>query len=172
MGTFIRDYATPLSFVTFAATAVTGIMLFLHLGGGPLSGVHEWIGLLFVAAMILHLVRNGRGVLAMLSPIRNKVLVSCLGAMALVLIVLPYFGHGAGGGHGGGPGRIVVQRLADAPIAKLAPALGITGQEAIARLNQGGVAVDGQDQSLAEVASKQHVRVHDLMELVLKEPDA
>jgi hypothetical protein len=164
---FLRNYATPLSFVTFLAAGVTGVMLFLGIGSRELGDLHEWLGLVFVAAMILHFVRNWRGVLAMLSAVRAKAIVTGLGAMAAVLIALYGFG-GNGGGHGGGPQRIM-SRLASAPIAKLAPALGMSSDQAIARLKSGGVAVAGPGQSLAEIADKQNVELPRLLNLVLTE---
>ena len=165
MGSFLRNYATPLGFVAFLAAGVTGLMLFLGIGSRELGDLHEWLGIFFVAAMILHLVRNGRGVLAMLSSVRAKAIVAGLGAVAIVLIAVQGFG-GDGGGQGGGPHRILA-RLASAPIAKMAPALGMTGDEAVARLKSGGVAVAGPQQSLAEIADKQNVELPRLLNLVL-----
>jgi hypothetical protein len=171
MDSFLRKYATPLSFVTFLAAGVTGVMLFLGIGSRQVGDLHEWLGLAFVAAMILHLVRNWRGMLAMLSAASAKAIVTGLGAAAVVLIAVYGFGGpggGHGGGHGGGPHR-VISRLASAPIEKLAPALGLTSDQAIARLKSGGVAVAGPGQSLAEIGDKQNVRLPRLLNLVLTE---
>ena len=167
MDSFLRNYATPLSFVAFLAAGVTGVMLFLGIGSRELGDLHEWLGLLFVAAMILHFVRNWRGMLAMLSTARAKAIITGLGAVAAVLIAVHGFG-GDGGRHGGGPHR-VISRLASAPIAKLAPALGMSSDEAVARLKSGGVAVAGPGQSLAEIADEQNVRLPRLLNLVLME---
>jgi hypothetical protein len=172
MDSFLRKYATPLSFVTFLAAGVTGVMLFLGIGSREVGDLHEWLGLAFVAAMILHLVRNWRGVLAMLSAARAKAIVTGLGAVAVALIALYGFAGDGGrhgfGGHGGGPHR-VISRLASAPIAKLAPALGLTSDQAIARLKSGGVAVAGPGQSLADIGDRQNVRLPRLLNLVLTE---
>ena len=166
MDSFLRKYATPLSFVTFLAAGVTGVMMFLGVGSHQLGDLHEWLGLAFVAAMILHLVRNWRGVLAMLSAPRAKAIFTGLGTAAVVLIAVFGFG-GQGGGHGG-PHR-VISRLASAPIEKLAPALGLTSDQAITRLKSGGVAVAGPGQSLAEIGDKQNVELPRLLNLVLTE---
>jgi hypothetical protein len=171
MDSFLRNYATPLSFVAFLAAGVTGVMLFLGVGSRELGDLHEWLGLIFVAAMILHFVRNWRGMLAMLSAVRAKAIVTGLGTVAAVLIAVYGFGvsgGGHGGGHGGGPHRVMT-RLASAPIAKLAPALGMTSDQAIARLKSGGVAVEGPEQSLADIADNQSVELPRLLNLVLRE---
>jgi hypothetical protein len=62
--------------------------------------------------------------------------------------------------------------LAGAPITKLAPALGISSEEAIARLQRGGIAVEGSHQSLADIADKQDIELQRLLGLVMTEPDA
>jgi hypothetical protein len=177
MDSFLRKYATPLSLVAFSASAVTGVMMFFDVRSRQLSEVHEWVGIIFVVALLLHLVRNWRGLLAMMSSTLNKAIVGGLGAVALLFIIgsAPF---GYGGGHGGGHGRQfhasqqVVHRLADAPIAKLAPALGMTSYEAIARLQKGGIAVEGPDQTLADIAEKQNAQLPRLLGLVMTEPDA
>ena len=104
MDSFLRKYATPLSLVTFLAAAVTGVMMFFDVHSRQLSEVHEWIGVIFVIALLLHLARNWRGMLAMMSSTRSKAIVGGLGAVALVFIIgsAPF---GYGGGHGSGHGH-------------------------------------------------------------------
>ena len=173
MNSFLRNYATPLSLVTFAVAAATGVMMFFGIHGGLLGTVHEWVGLIFVAALILHLARNWRGVLTMVSKPRCKAVLGGLGAVAAVLIVLAVpFGSGGGRGHGLHGPHQVVHRLAAAPIAKLAPALGLTSDQAMVRLRKGGITVEGPQQSLAEIAEKQRAELPRLMDLMMTETDA
>ena len=169
MNSILRQCATPLSLVSFLAVAVTGILMLLGVRGGSLGDVHEWLGVIFVAALVLHLVRNWRGVLAMLSAQRNKIIIGATGviAAAFILISLP-FGSGGHGGGFHGPGQIV-HRVAAAPIEKMAPALGLTSEEAIARLQRGGVKVEGPQQSLPEIAEEQDQELPRLLNLVLSE---
>ena len=169
MNSFLRSYATPLSLVTFLAAGVSGVMLFFDIGSHELSDLHEWLGIVFVVVLILHLVRNWRGALAMLSAARIKTIVLGLGAVAVVLIAIYGFGGERGQGFGGP--RLIMTRLASAPIAKMAPALGLTSDQAIARLKGAGIAVQGPQQSLAEVANKQNQELPKLLNLVLAEPE-
>lgn len=169
MDSILRNYATPLSLVTFAAVAVTGIVLLLGLHSRLLMEVHEWIGVVFVAMLALHLVRNWRGLQMMLAAPRSKIAIGATGAIAafLILASLPF---GGGGDHHGfhGPQQ-VVYRLADAPIAKMAPALGLTSEQAIMRLQKAGVPVEGAHQSLNDIAAKRGDRLPRLLDLVLTE---
>ncbi len=171
MNSLLRNYATPLSLVTFLAAGVSGVMLFFDIGSHELSSLHEWLGIVFVVVLVLHLVRNWRGVLAMLSAARIKTIVTGLGVVAVVLIALYGFGGDGGRGQGFGGTRLVMSRLASAPIAKMAPALGMTSDQAIARLKGAGIAVQGPQQSLADVANKQNVELPKLLNLVLAEPE-
>ena len=114
----------------------------------------------------------------MMSSTRSRAVVGGLGAVALLFIIgsapFGYGGHGGGHGHGRQfhVAQQVVHRLADAPIVKLAPALGMTSDEAIARLQRGGVAVEGPNQSLADIADKQDTELSRLLGLVMTEPEA
>jgi len=170
MESFLRNYATPLSLVGFAAVSATGIMMLLGLRG-PLGAIHEWSGILFVIFLVLHLARNRRGVSAMLAVPRNRMVVGALGAAAAVLIIaaLPLSSGGHGHGRGFHGGFAVVHRLTDAPIAKMAPALGLTGEQAIVRLRKGGVAAEGPQQSLNDIAESQNEELPRLLGLVLGE---
>jgi hypothetical protein len=178
MDSFLRKYATPLSLVAFLAIAVTGVMLFFDVRSRQLLEVHEWVGVIFVAALLLHVLRNWRGLLAMMSSTQNKAIVGGLGAIALLFVIgsapFGYGGHGGGYGHGRQfhASQQVVHRLAEVPIAKLAPALGITGDEVIERLRNGGIAVEGPHQSLADIAAKQNTELQRILGLVMTEPDA
>lgn len=169
MGSIMRQCATPLSLVSFLAVAVTGILMLLGVHSRTLSDVHEWLGVIFIAALVLHLVRNWRGVLAMLAIPRNKLIIGVTGAVAAFLIFasLPF---GAGGhGHGFHGPRQVVYRVAAAPIGTMAPALGLTSDQAISRLTRGGVRVKGPHQSLMQLAEEQNQEVPRLLNLVLSE---
>ncbi|MGC9954534.1 MAG: DUF4405 domain-containing protein [Rhizomicrobium sp.] len=179
MDSVLRKYATPLSLVAFLAVAATGVMLFFDVRSRQLFEVHEWVGMIFVVALLLHLARNWRGMLAMMSSTRNKAIVGGLGVVALLFIIgsTPFgYGNGHGGGFGHGrqlhASQQVVHRLADAPIATMAPALGITGKEAISRLRKGGIMVEGPNQSLADIADKQDTELPRLLGLVMTEPEA
>ena len=169
MSALLRTYATPVSFVTFVGVGLTGLLMFFGVRGGPLSEIHEWAGVIFVVALVLHLARNWRGVLAMLSTTSGKLIAGGLGAVTvvLILIMLPY---GGGGQHQNRHGPwLVVNRIADAPIATMAPALGLTGEEAVARLKRGGVEVDGAQESLSKIASDHDEPLPRMLNLLLSE---
>lgn len=174
MNGLVRGCATPLSFITFLGVGITGILLLLGVRG-PLGEVHEWLGIAFIVALVLHLARNWRGVLAMLSTRPSKIIMASVGVVTALLIfaALPLGGGNAGGhgrGHGGGHGPwAVANRMANAPIATVAPALGISGDQAVARLRSGGVPVDGPQETLSQIARDHDQSLPRLFGLMLAE---
>jgi len=158
MDAFLRRYATPLSLVTGIGISITGILMFFGVRG-ELGDIHEWLGWAFVVALLMHIVRNWRGLLGMLQPRINKALVGVLGIALTVLVVtsLPLGGQ-SGGNRAGGPWA-ALHRVADAPITASAPALGLTSDQAIAKLKAKGIAVENPQQSLNEVAEKTDVEL-------------
>lgn len=162
----LRSVATPLSLTTFLGCGITGLMLVFGIRNHALGEVHEWLGIVFIIALLLHLIRNGYGVKNMLStPLAKGVaLVSAVAVIAYVMTAAPFqSGHRPGQGYGHGPGYAQGPRdgqgfhggrglaqgpITDMPIARMAPALGLDAQTAVARLKKGGVPVDGPEDSL------------------------
>jgi hypothetical protein len=169
MNDFLRTYATPLSFVTFLGCALTGLLLFFGIRSRPLGEVHEWLGIVFVVALVLHLARNWRGVTAMLTAPRAR-LAAGIGAVLVAIYVLsaaPFQGgHGPGQGHGRGfhgGQAVAMMNITELPIARMAPALGLSSDEAVARLKRGGVPVESAQDSLQHLV---HVHGQNLPRLL------
>jgi hypothetical protein len=168
---FLRTYATPISFVTFLGCALTGLLLFFGVRGGELGDVHEWLGVVFVVVLILHLARNWRGVMAMLTSPRAKLVTGIIAVVVagFVIFAIPFGGGGHGQGHGQGfhAGGLVMGRIAQVPIAQMAPALGLSSDEAVARLKRAGVPVEGPQDSLAHLARDHGQRLPQMLNLLL-----
>ena len=58
---FERKWVTPLVGGSFLLIAVTGILMFFHVDTGLNKVAHEWLGLLMVVAIILHIMLNFKG---------------------------------------------------------------------------------------------------------------
>ena len=147
---FLRKYATPLSLVTGLAVSVTGLMMLFGIRG-EMGDLHEWIGVAFTAAIVMHIVRNWRGLGAMFkSPVAATIAgIGGLALTALIVLHLPMFQEAGQGGHGP---WVIATRVADVPIATSAPALGLTPDQAVAKLRAAGVDVDGPNDTLAHIA--------------------
>jgi hypothetical protein len=55
-----RTWISPVTSVSFAVVAVTGIFLAFHIKNGSIKMLHEWLGYLFVLIGLLHLIINGK----------------------------------------------------------------------------------------------------------------
>lgn len=152
MNAFLRNYATPLSLVTGVAVSVTGLMMLFGVRG-PIGEVHEWIGVAFVAAIVMHIVRNAKA-LGFIFRSPGPASVAVVGALAMAVVIAVSFPMGGGRGHGGQQGGpwMVANQVAEVPLAVSAPALGLTAEDAVARLRAAGAEVDGPTDSLAHIA--------------------
>ncbi|HEY0281865.1 MAG TPA: DUF4405 domain-containing protein [Rhizomicrobium sp.] len=163
MNDFLRTYATPLSFVTFLGCTLTGLLLLFGIRSRPLGEVHEWLGIVFVVALVLHLARNWRGVTVMLTAPRAR-LATGIGAVLVALYILSAAPFQSGHGHG--------RNITEMPIARMAPALGLSSDEAVARLKRGGVPVSGPQDSLQHLVHEHGQNMPRLLELLVSDKPA
>lgn len=168
MNGFLRSYATPLSFITGLAVSVTGLMMLFGVRG-EIGEIHELIGIAFVAALLLHMVRNWRGVGAMLKTKPSMTIVGGLGIAFTALVAFTFVPSGESEGHGPRGPWLVVNRVADAPITTAAPALGLSSAQAVTKLRNGGVPVDGPQESLADISRDHNQPLPRLFGILLSE---
>jgi hypothetical protein len=147
----VRTLATPATVATWLVMAVTGVMLFFHLGENHVKEMHEWFGLTMVAAASLHLVKNWPALKAY--PKRGPALFGALGVAAVGAAAFVGASF-ADGEHERGPGA-VFGALEKAPLAELAPLFDTTPDALAARLTAAGlegVAPDATPRSIGEAS--------------------
>lgn len=128
----LRSWATPLMIGSFLVMAVTGILIFLHLDSGLNKTLHEWAGLVLLAAAAAHVALNWRPFTLYFRRPLARVLIGA-GALALALSFIPVSGQGSLT-----PGKVFAA-LGSARIETLAELTGQTPDAAIAALEQAGV---------------------------------
>jgi hypothetical protein len=102
-----RTFVSPLAAMAFIAVGGTGILMLLHIESSGLKLMHEWIGLLFAAAGVVHLVLNWRVLLSYLSKKTGIAAVLATLLIATLLFVFAPEKRGPGGpGQRGGPPRM------------------------------------------------------------------
>lgn len=94
-----KSWTSPLTGLTFAVVAVTGVAMLFELHLPAIRGLHEWVGLAFAIAGTIHLVLHWRTFIAYFRQaqalaILAIVLVACL-ALALASLGQPQQ-HGFG----------------------------------------------------------------------------
>lgn len=118
----VRKWSTPLTIGIFVLMAVTGLLMFFHWDSGFNKLAHEWVGLLFVFAVAMHVYANFASFSKHIKqPKRSAIIAVCVGVLALSFISLP--------GVGKPSPRIVIQKLVNVPIEQLVPASGKTSQD-------------------------------------------
>jgi hypothetical protein len=140
--------STPATVAAFVVSGVTGVLLFFHLGERLFKELHEWLGLAFVTAALLHLVRNRK---ALGSHARKPTLwiASGLALVAAAAFIVPAMAPREGGGDGS---RRLLQAMMAAPLEQVAPILATTPAELSGRLTAAGFTVAGPTTSLRDVA--------------------
>lgn len=160
-GSPIQRYATAATAALFLVTGVSGVFMFFHVGGKMFTSLHEWLGLLFVAAAALHLLRNGRGLVKVVKTTRARVLFGLVGAAAMAFVAT------STGSSAGNPAFALVRAVEKAPIAAVAPMLGVTVEDLAVRLRGAGINVTGAEQTFAELAADQGVESQRLLAAAL-----
>ena len=151
-----RSWATPITIGGFLLSGITGVLMFFHLDSGLNKLAHEWLGLVLIAGVILHVTANFPGFKSHLATLRGRLLI---GVFAVVLLAsfVPL------GNKGDGPPFMRPMRaLSQAPLTALAQVAKITPEELRARLSKAGLHPASDDQSVSSLVGpdqKKQMRV-------------
>lgn len=99
---FKKSWISPFLACSFLIIAVSGILMFFHVKTGALKILHEWIGLFFVMAAVLHIMLNWKVFLSYLMDRRAAVSIIAALSISLLLMVtgiLSNGGHDSNRGH-------------------------------------------------------------------------
>jgi hypothetical protein len=83
-----RSWVSPITALSFLVVATTGLLMLLHVRLPGMKGLHEWMGVVFVVAALLHIVLNWRPFLTCLRQRSAAVALGValvLGAVALLV---------------------------------------------------------------------------------------
>lgn len=158
---FLTRYATAMTTALFAVTAVTGVMMFFHVGKSTVEAMHEWLSLLLLAPIAFHLVRNWRP-FSLYFKNRTIVAPAALAAVGVVAFLVPALLAPSGGD----PARRLLVSMGDARVADLAPLVKKTPEELTAALTEKGLNATSPQQTLNEVAKASGKSPRDAMNLV------
>ena len=148
MKSLLNRTATPLTIGLFAVSAVSGTALFFHVGRSLFHSMHEWLSLVLLVPVTLHVWRNWG---ALLGYVRRGSLILPLGvtAAAALLFVLP----GMMGQGGGEPPMRAAQLMTQLRLTDLAPILKTSPEALEASLRQQGYKVMSTSDTIDVVAS-------------------
>ena len=146
---WLDRYATAATIASFGVVSLSGVLIFFHLGEGVLMGLHEWLGIAFVVAASLHVVRHLPSFKNHLARPRARRM------LALTAFVSAVFIGGAAINPGGGnPMKQFVRASADAPLSALARVVGISPEALAGRFAAAGIPDVTGTLTLNEIAAR------------------
>lgn len=159
----LRKYATQATAALAVVVGVTGVMMFFHLAKPQVEPMHEWLGMVFAAVAVLHALRHRRAFAAMLEQPRMRAISAVTVAAAIAFLAFTP-------SKPANPFRMATEVVVRAPLADLAPLLGVSQQELTARLHSAGIAAADPHHSIESLAQAQGTdRIH-LLAAVLGAP--
>lgn len=142
---FLKKYSTPLTATLGVVICVTGVMMFFRWYKGDVAAMHEWLGMAFVAAIALHLLRHRKSLSRLIAQTHTLVLSVITALIAVAFLAFP-------SQKGGNPAKQTVNAVLRAPIGDVAPVLGISHAEIIQRLDDAGIHQATASQSIESLA--------------------
>ena len=164
---FLQRYATILAIATFAVSGISGVLIFFHIADSWLKGLHEWIGMAFVLAAILHVLRNFRPFAKLLTKPRAW---AVSGVAALVAAV--FIGGAVTGSDDGNVVRQYIGLSMKAPISAVATVAGVPAADLATRFEAAGITGVSGDESVRDLEAKTGIDVSRLFEIILGGPQA
>jgi len=140
-----RDWATPLTAGAFILMAFTGMLMFFHLDRGIVHSAHEWLSFAFLLGATLHISKNIVGFKQLLSSRVGQV---CI-LFFISIATISFFASEEKKGPPSWAGA--VRALSEMPLADLSRVANINSEELRTRLNENGINVSTDDQSIEEL---------------------
>lgn len=160
----LKRYATQLTSVLGFVVCITGIMMFFRWYKGEVEAMHEWLGLAFVAAVVLHITRHRRPLLLMLGQYRTRILLAGTVLVSAAFLVIPPPKTAS-------PVKQTVAAVLRAPLADVAPLFGMSAKDAAARLSEVGVQNVSVEKSIEGMARSNNTPAMKLLSAILDQTD-
>ena len=148
MNRFINRYVTPLTTGLFAVTAISGVALFFHWAPSVFHEMHEWLSMLLLAPIALHVSKNWNG---LVGYARRHTLIAAV--VASLMVAMPFAAFGSRDGRGRNPGFKVMSLMTQARISDLAPVLKTNPGALVEDLRRRGYKVASTGETLDAVAA-------------------
>lgn len=142
----LRQWSTPAVIGAGLFVSISGVMMFLGVHD-PVQAAHEWIGLVFAAAIALHVVNHWRGVKNYFS---QPLALGIVGAVTLATSVFILASATQDGGHGM---QKLFHGIESSPLAEIAPLLDQSTDQLVAKVQAAGFRVEGIAPSIADIAA-------------------
>lgn len=164
MNAVLNRIATPFTITLFIVSAISGAALFFHWNGRLFHEMHEWLSMVFLAPVALHLIRNWKSLTGYLA--RGGIVIPLLiTAAAAAVFVFPRENER----RGPPVAARAVGALTHAHVSELAPVIGMAPAALQTRLADLGYTAAPED-TLATIAARKGVPAQKLLGDVLPSP--
>lgn len=142
-----KKYITAISAALFLVVAASGLAMFFGVGKNLVKDMHEWLAVIFVVAIGLHLVRNWGG---MKTYFRRGTIIApvAVAAVAAAAFIVPAALSG-----GENPMPVLFQSLEKAKLDDLGRVLELPAESIADVLEQKGFVVLSTDLSVSQIAA-------------------
>jgi hypothetical protein len=161
-GLIPRKVVTPITAALSLVIGISGVMLFFHFEEGLVKGVHEWLGMAFAVAMLIHLALNWK---TFKQHFRKPV--AWVGT-ALVTFTSVIFLVGSLSQPKVSPVRSIIHSIETTAIYDLAPVFKLSHLEISQRFDQAGVVTVTGRETIQELAGKSGVDPRRLIAVLTK----
>ncbi|TXH68623.1 MAG: DUF4405 domain-containing protein [Thiothrix sp.] len=143
----LRPWATPLTIGAFILMAITGLLMYFHIQLGLAKAAHEWLSIVMVGAVGLHLVVNWKVFKRYFSQKLGLAIISVFAILTLTALVIPQQG-----GPRGRADQQAAQLLLNLPLERLASATNKTTASIQTTLTQQGFTITDPNSTLKQIA--------------------
>lgn len=159
---FPRKVTTPITGALSLVIGVSGVMLFFHFAEGLVKEAHEWLGMAFVAAILIHLAINWSTFKQHFRKPAAWVGTGIVSALSVMFLL-----SSLSGTPHDNPTRSIMRSIQTAAVSDLAPVFKISQSDLIQKLDKAGVEIETGQESLQELADKSGVNSRRLIAVLV-----
>ncbi len=145
----LKTHGTTYTMGLFLVSTVSGVFLFFHLGTSIFHAMHEWLSMVLIVPVALHIWKNWT---SLMTYFKRKVIYIPLLLSLAGGVVFAYPALTGPSGGGGNPLRATVRAMQSGTIAQVAPLYRLTPDALAERLRAKGYTVSSLERTLAQVA--------------------
>ncbi|MDR3347087.1 MAG: hypothetical protein LBN32_00585 [Helicobacteraceae bacterium] len=158
----LNSFSTPLIIGIFVIVFISGVLMFFHVKTAPLVALHEWFGIGFAAAALLHLINHKKPTVQHFKrPLAIALICAAIASGALFYALAPKKGSNYA--------KMIVERTYQAPIAVSVGIFGLEFDEAIDKLRLNGIAIESDQDTIKTVAQKHGISPDRVVEALLSQ---
>ena len=156
-----RKWSTPATIGSGVFVAVSGVLMFYGIHN-PIALAHEWIGLLFAAAILFHSANHWTSLKKYFS---QTMAITVLGTIMLVTVSLLVLSATE---EGGGGVMSIIHKVEEAPLAEVSLILDKSTKDVVSSLKKEGYVVLDSSQSIYDISVANKVHPKELSAILFR----